>query len=121
MDALAAICYQRRMVSDLAQHPGEPGQRPRLPWVWDYDIDEEQFLRMLRGQLTLGRLDRDWAAVRLIEYAPYEEIVRILGYRDLLRGWPTWRAQVRSVGRKRGFDFLAEWMPRHRPDCLVEH
>jgi len=106
------------MVSDFAQHSEEPGQRPRLPWVWDYNIDEEQFLRMLRGQLRLGR--SPWAAVRLIEYAPYEEIVRILGFRDLLQGWPIWRPQVRSVGRKRGFDFLAEWLPRHRPDCLVE-
>jgi len=43
----------------------------RLPYVWDYAIDEAQFYEILTGQIIIGRLDRDWAAVRLIEYAPY--------------------------------------------------
>ena len=42
----------------------------RLPFVWDYDLDEDQFRRLLSGTLTIGRLDRTWAAVRLLEYAP---------------------------------------------------
>ena len=63
----------------------------RLPYVWDYDIDAAQFADLLAGRLTLGRLNRDWAAVRLLEYAPYPEIVRVLGYRALLEGWPRWR------------------------------
>lgn len=92
--------------------------RHRLPWVWDYDIDEGQFRLMLAGQLRIGRLGRDWAAVRLIEHAPYAEIVRLLGFRDLVRSWPKWRAHVRSQSRKRGLDFLAEWLPKHRPEIL---
>ncbi len=47
----------------------------RLWYVWDYDIDEETFQAMLDGKVTRGRLGRDWAAVRLLEYAPYPEIV----------------------------------------------
>ncbi|MDA0245295.1 MAG: hypothetical protein OT477_17910 [Chloroflexi bacterium] len=43
---------------------------PRLPYVWDYDIDEATFHAILAGEVTLGRLNRDWAAVRLLEYAP---------------------------------------------------
>ena len=43
----------------------------RLPWVWDYDLDAEVFDDLLTGRTTIGRLDRDWAAVRLLEYAPY--------------------------------------------------
>jgi hypothetical protein len=93
--------------------------RSRLPWVWDYDIDETQFAKILRGETSLGRLDRDWAAVRLIEYAPYAEIRRLLGFRDLLAGWPRWRSRVRSVGRRRGLDFLAEWLPVHHPELLA--
>src|SRR3972149_5203816 len=34
----------------------------RLPFVWDYDLDEDQFRRLLSGTLTIGRLDRTGAA-----------------------------------------------------------
>jgi len=91
---------------------------PRLFYVWDYDIDETQFREILAGRLTIGRLDRDWAAVRLLEYAPYPEIVRLIGFRALVEGWPKWRRRIRSQSRKRGFDFLAEWLPRHHPELL---
>jgi len=89
-----------------------------LPWVWDYDIDEQTFSEVLAGRRQLGRLDRDWAAIRLLEHAPYKEIVRRLGYRDLVAGWPRWRPHIRSESRKRGFDFLAEWLPTHHPELL---
>lgn len=50
----------------------------RLPYIWDYDLDEQQLRQLLDGTLTLGRLNQWWAAVRLLEYAPYGEIVRLL-------------------------------------------
>ena len=90
----------------------------RLPFVWDYDFDEDQFRRLLSGTLTIGRLDRTWAAVRLLEYAPYREIVRLMGFRELVRGWPEWRGHIRSESRKRGFDFLAAWLPEHHPELV---
>ena len=90
----------------------------RLPFVWDYDIDEDRFRGLLAGETVLGRLDRDWAAVRLIEYAPYREIVRLLGFRALVENWPRWRPRIRSESRKRGLDFLVEWLPRHHPELL---
>ncbi len=90
----------------------------RLPYVWDYDIDEPLFRAILAGEVTLGRLDRDWAAVRLLEYAPYPDIVRLLGYRALVEGWPRWRRHIRSQSRRRGFDFLVSWLPQHHPELL---
>jgi len=92
----------------------------RSPYVWDYDIDDSTFKELLEGKRTLGRLDRDWAAVRLLEHAPYPEIIRLLGFRDLVQGWPRWRGKIRSEGRRRGFDFLAEWLPEKHPELLVE-
>ena len=89
-----------------------------LPYVWDYDVDEVQFRALLAGSLAIGRLDRRWAAVRLLEYAPYDEIVRLLGFRALVEGWPAWRHYIRSTTRRRGLDFLVEWLPKHRPDLL---
>jgi hypothetical protein len=90
----------------------------QLAYVWDYDIDESQFQEMLAGQLSIGRLDRDWAAIRLLEYASYPDIVRMMGFRALIQGWPHWRPHIRSQSRKRGFDFLVEWLPQHHPELL---
>ena len=36
----------------------------RLPYVWDYDIDEEVFRQILEGERVIGRLNQDWAALR---------------------------------------------------------
>jgi hypothetical protein len=87
-----------------------------LPYVWDYDLDEEQFRALLDGKQTIGRLDGDWAAVRLLEYAAYPEIVRLLGFKRLLEGWPRWRNSIRSTSRRRSFDFLTTWLPAHTED-----
>lgn len=89
-----------------------------LPYVWDYDIDETQFQALLDGEMTLGRLDRDWAAIRLLDYAPYPDIVHRLGYRRLVEGWPRWREYVRSNSRRRAFDFLVVWLPEHYPELV---
>jgi hypothetical protein len=90
----------------------------RVCSVWDYDIDEHVFHEILAGRAQVGRLDRRWAAVRLLEYAPYREIIRLIGYGDLVRNWPEWRRHVRSVSRRRGLDFIAEWIPRRHPELL---
>lgn len=88
----------------------------RLAYVWDYDIDETQFQALLSGELTMGRLNREWAAVRLLEYGAYAEIVRLLGFAALVQGWPAWRQRIRSETRRRGFDFLVSWLPQHHPE-----
>jgi hypothetical protein len=90
----------------------------RLPYVWDYDLDEARFRALLEGRETIGRLDRDWAAVRLLEHASYAEIRRLLTFRELIEGWPRWRAHIRAVSRRRGFDFLVDWLPRHHPELV---
>ena len=45
---------------------------------------------------TRGRLDRDWAAVRVIEWAPYQEMVRLIGFRALVDEWSRWRSRSHS-------------------------
>lgn len=85
-------------------------------YLWDYDIDETQFQNLLDGKITIGRLDADWAALRLLEYAPYPEIVRLLGFRRLIADWPKWRKHIRSNSRRRGLDFLTAWLPVHHPE-----
>jgi len=90
----------------------------RLPFVWDYDLDEGTSARCSRVAGPWAGLDRNWAAVRLLEYASYPEIRRLLTLHDLVEGWPLWRGRIRSQTRRRGLDFLVDWLPRERPDLL---
>ena len=92
----------------------------RSPYSWDYNISDREFQAILAGELTIGRLGQDWAIIRLLEYATYPEIIHTLGYRQLIEGWPNWRKNIRSDSRKRGFDFLAKWIPAHRPELLSD-
>ncbi|MFN8403954.1 MAG: hypothetical protein U0V48_10425 [Anaerolineales bacterium] len=41
----------------------------KLPYLWDYDLDPAQFYEILNGRLVKGRLNQDWAARRVLEYA----------------------------------------------------
>mgnify|MGYP001610828872 FL=1 len=90
----------------------------RLPYLWDYDLDQPQFQEILEGRRAVGRLNQDWAACRLLEYAPYEEIIRLIGFKRLVENWPRWRGKIRSKSRVRGFDFLVEWIPAKHPELL---
>lgn len=94
----------------------QPGKR--LWYVWDYDIDEATFQAMLDGKVTLGRLGRDWAAVRLLEYAPYQEIIQRLGFSTIVQDWSLWRNRLRSNGRQRGFDFLVKWLSEEHRELI---
>jgi hypothetical protein len=98
-------------MSDNKQHPS---------YLWDYDISEEEFKQILSGERVIGRLGQDWAALRLLEYAPYEDIVRLLGFTRLVQNWSRWRIHIRSKSRQRGFDFLVAWLPEKHPECCNE-
>ncbi len=91
---------------------------PRPSFVWDYELDDQAFRAMLAGHRTEGRLDRNWAAVRLLEYATYREILQYLSFAEIVEGWPEWREKIRSESRRRGFDFLVSWLPQHHPELL---
>ena len=90
----------------------------RLPYLWDYDLDQMQFVEILSGRITKGRFNQDWATRRLLEYASYDEIIRLIGYKRLVDNWSNWRGRIRSKSRVRGFDFLVKWIPEKHPELL---
>jgi len=98
-------------MSDNKQHPS---------YLWDYDISEEEFKQILSGERVIGRLGQDWAALRLLEYTPYEDIVRLLGFTRLVQNWSRWRIHIRSKSRQRGFEFLVAWLPEKHPEYCNE-
>ena len=90
----------------------------KLAYIWDYDIDEDKLRDILSGKITMANLDKRWAIVRLFEYAPFQEIVRLLGYREIVKQWPEMRSRIRSQSRKRGFDFLVERLKNKFPEKI---
>lgn len=92
----------------------------RARYVWDHNITQEQFDAMLAGRFVDGPLDRDWAAIRVIEWAKYEDMIRILGYPALVNNWSRWRTRIRSEEQRRSLDFLVDWLPKHHPELLTE-
>lgn len=90
----------------------------RLVYLWDYDIDEDRLKDILAGTLVIGRLDRKWAVRRILEYAPYSDIVKLLGYRGIIEQWPELRESIRAKSRQRGFDFLVVWLMARHPEKL---
>ncbi len=88
-------------------------------FLWDYKLSNQEYQDILKGKLEKGRLDQDWAITRLLEHGKYEDIIRFLGYKNIIDHWPRLRERVRSQERKRGFDFLVEWLPENHPELLA--
>lgn len=82
----------------------------KIAYLWDYDIDEDKLKDILAGKLEMGRINKQWANIRLLEYAPYNDIIKLIGYKEIVKIWPKLRGHIRSDSRKRGFDFLVEWL-----------
>jgi hypothetical protein len=88
--------------------------------VWDYDLTRQEFDDILAGKLVKwGKLDQDWAAVRLIEYAGYREMIRRIGFLVFVQNWQRWRSRVRGKELQQSLDWLAAWIPHQHPE-LVE-
>jgi hypothetical protein len=83
---------------------------PHFPWLWDTDMDNATFEAILRGDDSRPPHDSHWAMARLIEYAPYDEIRRLLPREKFLADWPAVTHRVRSRTRREGMDFVYHWL-----------
>ncbi len=81
----------------------------RYPWLWDTDMDNCTFDALLAGRTSLPCFDTRWAMLRLVEYAPFAEIKRLLPVDGFLALWPSLLGQVRSGMRRDGMDFMYRW------------
>lgn len=91
----------------------------KYPWVWDYPLTKQEFDDILDGKLIAwGALDRDWAAVRLIEWNTYPRMIQRLGYAGFVDGWPRWRSHVRDAMQRNALDFAREWLITRHPETL---
>jgi hypothetical protein len=81
----------------------------RYPWLWDVDLDCAAFEALLAGGPGSPPHDRGWALLRLLEYAPYAEIRRLLPLNYFLEAWPALSSRMRSETRRRGMEFSYQW------------
>lgn len=99
--------------------PNSATEKPdRYPWVWDYALTRREFDEILAGRNVDGPLDRDWAAVRVIEYASYPEMILRLGVGGLVAGWPRWRNRIRAIDQRRALDFVVRLISTRHPELL---
>jgi hypothetical protein len=75
-------------------------------WLWDVDMDRSVFRDILHARTTVGSFDAKWALSRLIEYAPYREIINLLPRQIFLRLWPDVSEKIRSPSRREGMDYV---------------
>lgn len=78
----------------------------RYPWLWDTDMDNATFQSLLQGDRSQPPHDTPWAMARLIDYAPYHEIRRLLSRDQFLRDWSIVEPRVRSRTRRQGMNFI---------------
>lgn len=76
------------------------------PWLWDVDMDAATFRRLLRGEGEAPGRDWRWAMLRLVEYAPYRDVCRLLPREWFLAHWPEVAARVRAKSIREGMDYL---------------
>jgi hypothetical protein len=104
---LAALCRYGKLVVSASGLCYEPAMQPRYSWLWDCDLDNAGFEAALRGE---GGRDAGWALARLIEYAPFTEIKRLLPRDRFLQRWPEISPHIRSQTRRAGMDFFHRWL-----------
>jgi hypothetical protein len=86
----------------------------RYPWLWDVEMDNPTFEAVLRGRAAQPPHDQCWAITRLLEYAPYSEIRRLLPDEILLQRWPDVSRRLRSKARREGMAFVCQWLQERR-------
>ena len=84
-------------------------------WLWDVDMDNGTFDALLAGRTVAPPFDKRWALLRLIEYAPYAEIKRLLPVAGFIALWPSLIGHVRSRMRREGMDFMYRWLRERNP------
>ena len=81
-------------------------EHTKYPWLWDVEMDSTTFRRVLRGDGQIDGRDWRWAMVRLVEYAPYADIRRLLPVELFVAHWRDVANRVRSETRREGMDYV---------------
>ena len=82
-----------------------PSSQPRkYPWLWDVPFGNERFDAALNGH-GAWPYDERWAMIRLIEYAPYRDLKRMLPKQRFVEMWPDISKNIRAREEREGMEF----------------
>jgi hypothetical protein len=73
--------------------------------VWDLSMQPQDFLLILRGELTVAWPSRAFCVARLLECANWYDVTTILSPREICSLWPNAQQYVRSLSIRRGMDY----------------
>ncbi|MCL2104707.1 MAG: hypothetical protein FWH21_06605 [Kiritimatiellaeota bacterium] len=89
---------------------GTPARK--YPWLWDTDMGNARFDEYLT-QAEMSSYDARWAMLRLIDYAPYRDLQRMLPIQRFLTMWPQISTKIRPRELREGMDFVHQWITQN--------
>jgi len=92
--------------------PSAPEPR-KYPWLWDVPFGNEHFDAALRGD-GAWPYDERWAMIRLIEYAPYRYLKRMLPKQRFVEIWPDISKRIRAREEREGMEFCYQHLKQNR-------
>lgn len=79
--------------------------------VWDYDLSENEFERILAGEVKIGNFDQDWAISRVLENCNYYDAMSLIPYAILRSRWEHVKGKLFNKSIKSGYEFLLQRYP----------
>jgi len=76
----------------------------RYTWLWDTDMTNERFDECLT-QSDISSYEAQWAMLRIIEYASFFELKRLLPKKRFVEMWPNIARRVRAREDREGMEF----------------
>lgn len=76
--------------------------------IWDYNLPQEDFEAILRGEKVLGSLDQNWAMARVLENLNYYEAMRLVSLEYLGKHWRTIKGKLFKNSIKEGYEFVLQ-------------
>ncbi len=74
--------------------------------VWDYQLSQSDFERILAGESSLGQLDQSWAISRVLENLNYYDAMSLVSLDTLKQSWSTVEGKLFKKSIKNGYEFL---------------
>ncbi|OIP87788.1 hypothetical protein AUK05_00390 [Candidatus Shapirobacteria bacterium CG2_30_35_20] len=74
--------------------------------VWDYNLKQDDFEKILKGKKVMGKFDQLWAIKRVLENLNFYEAMAIIPKSLFISNWNKIRSKVFNRSIIKGYDFL---------------
>lgn len=74
--------------------------------VWDYNLDQNDFEKILDGKLKKGSFDQVWAIKRVLENLNFYDAMKIVPKQLFVKNWKLIRSKIFNKSIIKGYDYL---------------